>query len=46
MMDRQTTDQARLFNKFQLEDWESEAHLLRRINGVVLAGLWACPGRA
>lgn len=37
MMGRQTTDQARLFYEFHLEDRVPSNHLLRRINGFVCA---------
>lgn len=35
MLGRQTTDQARLFYEFNLEDRIPERHLLRRMNGIV-----------
>jgi transposase len=44
MMGRQTTDQARLFYEFNLEDRVPKNHLLRRMNGIVssaLAGIHA-----
>lgn len=39
MMGRQTTDQARLFYEFHLEDRVPTNHLLRRINGFVAAAV-------
>ena len=35
MMGRQTTDQARLFYEFNLDDRMPRNHLLRRMNGIV-----------
>jgi hypothetical protein len=35
MMGRQTTNQARLFYEFNLEDRIPQHHLLRRMNGIV-----------